>query len=197
MSILPCLLTFSLQSSGSRGGETSFDVMIADCGVLSKRAAKTGTTAAMHAGTMHQPGKRQSMRSISRSAQHLQSSLRGLPLRQRCAQCYVHFCMSDGEVQALARETHQQGSNRDFHCCTWDSLRNWVINCPAMHRAMRLAGMLIRLAAMPFRFVLIALLFVRRPHYVAGGALRRPARSVFQANPAAWHCRNPSRSLAM
>lgn len=72
--------------AGSRSGETAFDVMIADCGVLTRSAAKTGTTAAMRAGGMQQQRYRQ--RATLSASEHLrcmQSAFRGLPLRQRWA----------------------------------------------------------------------------------------------------------------
>ena len=198
-SMLPCLLTSIVPCTGSRSGETSFDIMIADCGVLSKRAAKTGTTAAMHAGTMHQPGGRQSMRSISKSAQHLQSPLRGLPLQQRCAQCYPYLCMSGG-AQALARETYQECRNRKFHRCTWAPLRNWIINCRAMHSAMRLAGMLIRLTVIPFGLIFDKLHFPCAGLIMWREVLLEGRQGLFLWQswqlgsagtlPAAWRCEN-------
>ena len=66
---------------GSRGGDTSHDVMVADCGVLSKGAVKSGTTAAMRSFSGPQRPDRQ--HTLGRQPQWRRSSLYGRPMQQR------------------------------------------------------------------------------------------------------------------
>ncbi|CAK0779339.1 hypothetical protein CVIRNUC_004748 [Coccomyxa viridis] len=93
------------EACGSRSGETSFDVMIADCGVLSRSAVKAGTTAALHSGSvsLQQPGRHRTARSAMLQLQHMRSAFSGLPLKLRSQ------CVAKGQMRrpvTLLRPVH-------------------------------------------------------------------------------------------